>query len=84
MNPEDFGLIPSRDTGNHPLTEPKDRRDKSTIENQKEEKEDKKIEKEEKRAEIKKDNSPKEEKFDPVGRPEDGRPRNSRDKEQRK
>jgi hypothetical protein len=84
MNPEDFGLVPSGDTGNHPLTEPKDRRDKNTIENQKEEKEDKKIEKEEKRAEIKKDKGPKEEKFDPVGRPEDGRPRNSRDKEQRK
>ena len=84
MNPEDFGLVPSGDTGNHPLTEPKDRRDKNTIENQKEEKEDKKIEKEEKRAEIKKDKSPKEEKYDPVGRPEDGRPKNSRDKQQRK
>ena len=42
MNPEDFGLVPSGDTGNHPLTEQKDRRDKNTIENQKEEKEDKK------------------------------------------
>lgn len=84
MNPEDFGLVPSGDTGNHPLTEPKDRRDKNTIENQKEEKEDKKIEKEEKRAEIKKDKSPKEENYDPVGRPEDGRPKNSRDKQQRK
>ena len=84
MQPEDFGLVPSGDTGNHPLTEPKDRRDKNTIENQKEEKEDKKIEKEEKRAEIKKDKAPKEEKFDPVGRPEDGRPKNSRDKQQRK
>ena len=84
MNPEDFGLVPSGDTGNHPLTEPKDRRDKNTIENQKEEKEDKKIEKEEKRAEIKKDKSPKEEKYDPVGRPEDGSPKNSRDKQQRK
>ncbi len=84
MNPEDFGLVPSGDTGNHPLTEPKDRRDKNTIENQKEEKEDKKIEKEEKRADIKKDKSPKEEKYNPVGRPEDGRPKNSRDKQQRK
>ena len=84
MNPEDFGLVPSGDTGNHPLTEPKDRRDKNTIENQKEEKEDKKIEKEEKRAEIKKDKSPNEAKYDAVGRPEAGRPKNSRDKQQRK
>jgi|TARA_R110000765_G_scaffold112088_2_gene204094 hypothetical protein len=84
MNPEDFGLVPSTDTGGHPLTDPKDRRDKETIENQREEKEDKKIEKEEKRAEMKKDTSPKQEKYDPTGRPEDGRPRNSRDTNKRK
>ena len=84
MNPEDFGLVPSTDTGSHPLTSPKDRRDKDTIESQKEEKEDIRIEKEEKRAEIKKDKSPEKEKYDPTGRPEDGRPKNSRDTNKRK
>ena len=78
MSPEDFGLVPSTDTGNHPFTNPKDRRDKNIIENQQEEKEDKKIEKEEKRSEMKK------EKYDPTGRPEDGRPKNSRDSNKRK
>ena len=80
MQPEDFGLVPSTDTGNHPLTDPKDRRDKESINKEKEEKE-------EKRMELKKKNSaaPKqEEKFNPTGRPEDGRPKNSTDKGPRK
>ena len=80
MQPEDFGLVPSTDTGNHPLTDPKDRRDKESINKEKEEKE-------EKRMELKKKNSPapkQEEKFNPTGRPEDGRPKNSTDKGPRK
>tara|TARA_Y100000401_G_C8320715_1_gene225106 strand:- start:32 stop:2287 length:2256 start_codon:yes stop_codon:yes gene_type:complete len=86
MQPEDFGLVPSPDTGNHPLTDPQDRRDKVSIENQKEEKEEKKFEKEQKRMELKKENQPdpKEQKFDPVGRPEDGRPKNAKDQTKRK
>ncbi len=80
MQPEDFGLVPSTDTGRHPLTDPKDRRDKESINKEKEEKE-------EKRMELKKKNSPapkQEEKFNPTGRPEDGRPKNSTDKGPRK
>tara|TARA_Y100000593_G_scaffold73841_1_gene135747 strand:+ start:11298 stop:13544 length:2247 start_codon:yes stop_codon:yes gene_type:complete len=86
MQPEDFGLVPSPDTGNHPLTDPQDRRDKISIDNQKEEKEDKKFDKEQKRMELKKQNepAPPQEKFNPTGRPEDGRPKNAKDKEKRK
>jgi len=84
MQPEDFGLVPSPDTGNHPLTDPQDRRDKISIEDQKEEKDDKKFDKEQKREEIKQKNAPPEEKFDPKGRPEDGRPKNSKDQFKRK
>ena len=40
MQPEDFGLVPSPDTGSHPLTDPQDRRDKISFEDQKEEKDD--------------------------------------------
>mgnify|MGYP003111872303 CR=1 FL=1 len=82
MQPEDFGLVPSPDTGNHPLTDPQDRRDKISIENQKEEKEDKRFDKEQKRKEN--EPAPPQEKFNPTGRPEDGRPKNSKDKEKRK
>ena len=84
MQPEDFGLVPSPDTGSHPLTDPQDRRDKISIEDQKEEKDDKKFDKEQKREEIKQKNAPPEEKFDPKGRPEDGRPKNSKDQFKRK
>ena len=84
MQPEDFGLVPSPDTGGHPLTDPQDRRDKISIEDQKEEKEDKRFDKELKREEIKQQNAPPEEKFNPTGRPEDGRPKNSKDKQKRK
>jgi hypothetical protein len=80
MQPEDFGLVPSNETGNHPLTDPKDRRDKESINKEKEEKE-------EKRMELKKKNNPapkQEEKFNPTGRPEDGRPKNSTDNGPRK
>jgi len=86
MQPEDFGLVPSPDTGNHPLTDPQDRRDKISIDNQKEEKEDKKFDKEQKRMDLKKENepAPPQEKFNPTGRPEDGRPKNAKDKEKRK
>tara|TARA_R100000008_G_scaffold56377_1_gene34677 strand:+ start:2479 stop:4731 length:2253 start_codon:yes stop_codon:yes gene_type:complete len=86
MSPEDFGLVPSPDTGDHPFTDPRDRRDKISIDNEKEEKDEKRFEKEQKRMDLKKQNepAPKEKKFDPTGRPEDGRPKNSRDKMKRK
>ena len=84
MHPEDFGLVPSPDTGGHPFTDPQDRRDKISIEDQREEKEDKKFDKELKREEVKQQNAPPEEKFDPTGRPEDGRPKNAKDQTKRK
>ena len=78
---EDVGVIPSSDTGGHPFTSPEDRRDKSVIEQQKEEKEDKRIEKEVKKQEQKLE---KQKDYDPTGRPEDGRPKNSKDQNPRK
>ena len=78
---EDVGVIPSSDTGGHPFTSPEDRRDKSVIEQQKEEKEDKRIEKEVKKQEQKLE---KQKDYDPTGRPEDGRPKNSKDQSPRK
>ena len=84
MQPEDFGLVPSPDTGGHPLTDPQDRRDKISIQDEKDEKEDKKFDKELKREETKQQNAPPEEKFAPTGRPEDGRPKNAKDQIKRK
>jgi len=82
ISPEDVGLIPSDETGSNPLTKPEDRRDKDSINQEREEKEQRKMDLK------KKDNPPnqekKEEKFDPVGRPEDGRPKMSRDTFKRK
>ena len=53
---------------------------------QKAKKEDKKFDKEQKRMDLKKENepAPPQEKFNPTGRPEDGRPKNAKDKEKRK
>ena len=72
---EDLGIIPSEDTGLHPLTDPKDRRSR--------EERDAMVEKEleeQKTAEPQKQ----EKEFDPKGRPEDGRPKNAIDQGPRK
>jgi len=77
LGPEDVGLIPCGDTGDHPFTKPGDRRDDLQIEKKREEQEDKREQREQKKFEQ-------QQKFQPTGRPEDGRPKNSRDKEKRK
>ena len=74
LQPEDLGLVPSSDTGSNPLTKPKDRRNKKVIEKEKEER----LDKEQKRSNVPNN------KFDPKGRPEDGRPKNSKDTFKRK
>ena len=77
LGPEDVGLIPCGDTGDHPFTKPSDRRDDLKIEKKRDEQEDKREQREQKKFEQ-------QQKFHPKGRPEDGRPKNSRDKEKRK
>ena len=86
VSPEDLGIIPSDDTGLHPLTNPKDRRDSKIIEEKKEEEENKRMDREKKKFENRNPNQPgeKDDKFDPKGRPEDGRPKLSKDKQKRK
>jgi len=79
ISPEDLGIVPSEETGNHPLTNPEDRRSDNKIEKKKDEIQSK----QEKREENKFDKQDKKE-FNPKGRPEDGRPKNSRDKQKRK
>ena len=79
ISPEDLGIVPSEETGNHPLTNPEDRRSDNEIEKKKDEIQSK----QEKREENKFDKQDKKE-FNPKGRPEDGRPKNSRDKQKRK
>tara|TARA_R110000751_G_scaffold10972_2_gene39593 strand:- start:1578 stop:3782 length:2205 start_codon:yes stop_codon:yes gene_type:complete len=74
LQPEDLGLVPSSDTGSNPLTKPQDRRNKKIIEKEKEER----LDKEQKRSNVPNN------KFDPKGRLEDGRPKNSKDKFKRK
>ena len=74
LQPEDLGLVPSPDTGPNPLTDPKDRRSKEVIKKEREEQ----LEKEDKRSNRQDD------KFNPKGRPEDGRPKNSKDQFKRK
>jgi hypothetical protein len=74
LQPEDLGLVPSSDTGSNPFTKPQDRRNKEVIEKEKEER----LDKEQKRSNVPND------KFDPKGRPEDGRPKNSKDNFKRK
>ena len=77
--PEDVGIVPCEGTGDHPFTKPEDRRNDEEIEKKKEEQEDKKFEREQKKF----DNQ-QQQKFDPKGRPEDGRPKNSKDTKKRK
>lgn len=81
ISPEDLGLVPSTETGDHPLTSPEDRRSDQQIEEKKEEQKDKQDEREEKKLDKRAD---KQKDFDPVGRPEDGRPKNAKDKQKRK
>lgn len=76
ISPEDLGIVPSEETGNHPLTNPKDRRSDDKIEEKRNERQDR----QQKREESKQDKK----EFNPKGRPEDGRPKNSRDTEKRK
>jgi len=80
MSPQDLGLVPSDDTGNHPFSDPDDRRSDQQIEEKKEEQKDKQDERDEKKfdkQEERKENNP-------TGRPEDGRPRLAKDKQKRK
>ena len=86
---EDLGLVPCETCGNHPFTNPDDRRNDEQIEEKKEEIKDKQDEREqnkfEKQQEHKAKNpDPNQEQFAPKGRPEDGRPKNAKDKEKRK
>jgi len=81
ISPEDLGIVPSDETGSHPFTDPNDRRSDKIIE----EKHDKIEEKQAKREESKFNNQQQnKEKFAPQGRPEDGRPKNAKDKQKRK
>jgi hypothetical protein len=88
--PEDVGLVPCDDTGDHPLTNPDDRRSDEQIEEKKEEVKDKQEDRDQKkfdRQQEKKEKDPnlqQQEQFEPKGRPEDGRPKNSKDKQKRK
>ena len=83
--PEDVGIVPCDDTGDHPLTNPKDRRSDEKIEEKREEKKDKQDERDQKKFDKQEEKRSEQQKeFDPTGRPEDGRPKNSKDKEKRK
>ena len=75
--PQDLGLVPSDDTGNHPFSDPDDRRNDQQIDEKKEEERDKQDERDEKKLN-------KQEERKPTGRPEDGRPRLAKDKQKRK
>ena len=83
--PEDVGIVPCDDTGDHPLTNPKDRRSDEQIEEKKDEIKDKQDERDQKKFDKLQEKKIEQEKeFDPKGRPEDGRPKNSKDKQKRK
>jgi len=85
VEPQDLGLIPSDDTGPHPLTKPDDRRDVVNVDEKDEEKKDKQDERDMNKMQKKQDSQPSQQKeFEPVGRPEDGRPKNAKDKQKRK
>jgi hypothetical protein len=81
MSPEDLGLVPSEETGDHPLTRPEDRRSDQSIQDKKEEMQDKQDEREQNKFDKR---SEKQEQFAPQGRPEDGRPKNAKDQVKRK
>ena len=85
VEPQDLGLIPSDDTGPHPLTKPDDRRDVVNVDEKHEEQKDKQDERDMNKMQKKQDSQPPQQKeFEPVGRPEDGRPKNAKDKQKRK
>ena len=83
VGPEDLGLVPSDDTGDHPFSDPDDRRNDQKIEEKNDERKDKQDERDQKKFDNQQKQNP-EEKFDPKGRPEDGRPKNAKDKIKRK
>ena len=83
--PEDVGVVPCENTGDHPFTNPQDRRSDDEIEEKKDELKNKQDERDQKKFDHQQDTRDKQQKeFDPKGRPEDGRPKNSKDKEKRK
>ena len=85
ISPEDVGVVPCDETGDHPLTNPKDRRSDERIEEKKDEIKDKQDDRDQKKFDKQQEKRVQQEKeFDPKGRPEDGRPKNSKDKQKRK
>ena len=72
LSPHELGLKPSDESGRHPLTNPDDRPEFDA------EEEFKKMEREQTIM------KPPQDKFKPTGRPEDGRPKNSKDQKPRK
>jgi len=85
ISPEDVGIVPCENTGDHPFTEPQDRRSDDEIQDGKDELKDKQEERDQNKFDRQKDSDvEKQQQFDPTGRPEDGRPKNSKDKEKRK
>ena len=83
VGPEDLGVIPSDDTGDHPFSNPDDRRDDQKIEDKHEEQQNKQDERDQKKFDNQQKQNP-EKKFEPKGRPEDGRPKNAKDQKKRK
>ena len=79
--PQDMGIVPCDDCGDHPLTNPKHRRSDEKIEEKKEEQKDKQDEREQKKFDKQQENN---KEFSPEGRVEDGRPKMSKDKTKRK
>ncbi len=71
VSPHELGLIPADETGEHPLTNPKDRPKYDKAEEERKEKEERDFQMQQKKP-------------TPVGRPEDGRPKLSQDKQKRK
>lgn len=71
MAPHELGLVPSDETGDNPLTIPKNRPKFDKAEQERKEKEERDSQMQQKQQK-------------PVGRPEDGRPKNSKDQGPRK
>ena len=82
--PEDVGIVPCDETGDHPFTDPDDRRSDQQIQEKKEEVQDKQDERDQKKFDNQQKQNPPNEGYDPKGRPEDGRPKNAKDKTKRK
>lgn len=78
LTPHELGLIPSDETGDHPLTNPKHRPKYDKAEEERKEKEERDHE-----FKLKQKSAPPG-KPTPTGRPEDGRPKNSKDQGPRK